>query len=118
VTATMTISTVAPHTAPASAVPIFPEKWPWQPLFILVLVLSIGLLTALPRVRRRLVFVLLLFSIGVFAGCGGGSSVPPVIQIPGTTPGAYNFVVTASTPGPNASLSVVTAQATVTVTVQ
>src|SRR5262249_39922732 len=89
VTATMTISTTAPHTSTAPRPPLFSPKLPWQPLLVASTLLC--LLVLYPRKRRRLIFatMLLLFSVGVFAGCGGGSSTPPVVQIPGTTPGTY-----------------------------
>ncbi|HWZ97945.1 MAG TPA: Ig-like domain repeat protein [Candidatus Dormibacteraeota bacterium] len=120
VAATMTINTTAPHTSIALIPPIFPYNFPWQPLLAASLFLL--LLAIYPRTRRRLVFAALIlsFSAGLFAGCGGGASStpPPPVQIPGTAPGTYIFTVTASTPGPNAGLAVVSTQTTVTVTVQ
>jgi hypothetical protein len=114
----MTINTTAPHTSNASMPPIFPGNLPWQHLLAALTLFC--LFAAYRRTRRRLVFatLLLFFSVGIFAGCGGGSSMPPVVQIPGTAAGTYIFTVTASTPGPNAALPVVGTQTTVTVTVQ
>src|SRR5262249_32092409 len=118
VTATMTVNTTAPHTAPASPSTFFSPKLPWQPLLIASAILF--LLALFKRTRRRLVFAALLFflTVGVFAGCGGGSSTPPPIATPGTAPGTYDFTVTPSAPGPNAGLAVVSTQTTVTATVQ
>ena len=120
VTATMTINTTAPHTSAATLPPAGPHNWPWQPLFAAAVFLFLA--AAYPRTRRRLAFAAMLvsFSAGIFAGCGGGASStpPPPVQIPGTAPGTYMFIVTASTPGPNASIPVASTQTTVTVIVQ
>jgi len=117
-TTTLTINTTAPHTSNASLPSAFSPGLPWQSLLVASTLFC--LLALYRRTRRRLAFAVLLlfFSIGVFAGCGGGPSTPPVVQIPGTSPGTYIFSVTASTPGPNASLPVVGTQTTVTLTVQ
>jgi len=66
-----------------------------------------------------LVFASFLVVVGIFAGCGGSGTVGGGGGgNPGTTPGSYSFAVTATTPGASSALPVVSANTTVSVTIQ
>jgi hypothetical protein len=120
VTATMTINSTPPGSAPFAALSL---KRIGRLAASFSFALAGMLLFAIPaRGRRRLTWLgLILLAIsgaGTLMGCGGGNAAASANPLPGTTPGNYAFTVTASTPGPNAATPTVTVTGTVSVMIQ
>ncbi len=127
VAATMTVTSVAKGTV--TAYPLGGISRRWLAIFSGVVLAGLALqLVLAPRAARKLRFaaasvLLVVFGVTLSAcsgggsggngggGGGGGSSSQ-------TTPGAYAFTVTATTPGPNAGLNTVSATTQVAVTIQ
>lgn len=118
VAATMTISSTAPTTTTTAAlIPRSRNGRRWLAASGGIMVAGFFLLGTLPRRNRFGIAgcLLVLLVIGSFAGCGGGSSPGPQVQlVPGTTPGNYTFTIGGALTANGVSQT----QATVTVTIQ
>jgi trimeric autotransporter adhesin len=115
-TATLTISTTAPHVVPGASASLRPHGSGWLAAGGSVLFAGIFLLGAPSRRRRYTVgfglTLLIFFAAGM--GCGGGSSSGGgSMTTPGTPAGTYNVTVTAASTSPAVSHT-----ATVAVTVK
>jgi hypothetical protein len=114
-TATMTISTTAPHILPGASASLRTHGWGWLATSGGVLFGGV-FLVGLPLNRRRRiaglgVMLLVFFAAGV--GCGGGSSSSSTPKNVGTAAGSYSITVTATSTSPALSHT-----ANVSVTVQ
>jgi hypothetical protein len=113
-TATVKVTTTAPHTVTARKLELFRNDGERIALGCLVLL-------AIPMVRRksRLALLIGMLTLGMlFTACGGGSSKttqPPPVRDPGTSLGSYSFTITATA---QVGGSTVTTSAPLTVTVQ
>jgi trimeric autotransporter adhesin len=116
-TAAMTISSTAPTTIHASALPPDPRLWIRASAgLVLVGFFLVGTLRQRRDWGRASTCLLLLAVFGIFAGCGGGGNNGGggTQTIPGTTPGNYVFTVN----GAFSANGVNQVQGTVNVTIQ
>jgi subtilase family serine protease len=98
-TATLTISTVAPHVVPGVSASARPRGFGWLPASGGALLAGILILGAPSRRRRHIagLGLMLLVFVAAGAGCGGGSSSSSGSTKTGGTPaGSYNVTVTAT----------------------
>jgi hypothetical protein len=111
---TMTVSSTAPTTVTTTTALQLPSMEHWAATYGGFLLAGF-LLVGVPRCRhrQRLALFGLVFLLGSFLACGGGSHTV-VTQVPGTTPGSYTFTVNAAF----AAVGVPQAQTTVAVTIQ
>jgi subtilase family serine protease len=98
-TATLTISTVAPHVVLGKSAALRPYGWGWLPASGGALFAGIFVLGVPSRRRRRAaglgLMLVICFAAGI--GCGGGSSSSSSSTKTGGTPaGSYNITVTAT----------------------
>jgi subtilase family serine protease len=114
-TATLTISTAAPHVVSGKSASLRPYGFGWLPASGGALLAGIFVLGVPSRRRRHLaglgLVLLVFFAAGV--GCGGGSSSGGSTKTGGTPAGSYSITVTAASTSPALSHT-----ANVTVAVQ
>jgi hypothetical protein len=93
----VTVTTTAPKSAALHSSDKPGSRFPGLPIFAMLGVVGIGLIgqRGSRRVTVMLAVLLLLALIGMFAGCGGGTHQPTVVDA-GTPSGTYPLVVTAT----------------------
>jgi subtilase family serine protease len=108
-TATLTISTAAPHVVSGKSAALRPYGFGWLPASGGGLLAGIFVLGVPSRRRRHLaalgLMLLVFFAAGV--GCGGGSSSGGSTKTGGTPAGSYNITVTATSGSTSRTAAVV-----------